>query len=1019
MPALGSESEFEATTLKRLQLLGWHHVNGPDLDRPDLREVVLKDVLRANLAKRYPALPAAALNLAVQRIANPEGVDTLRRNRHFHVERLAAGFALPVDQPDGSRHHVHIWPVDFDDIAANDFKAINQLTVQHDLNSRRPDIVLYVNGLPLVVIELKKPGDEEATAEGARRQIAAYGTLIPQLFAFNVFCVASDNTKTWMGPWCAGGDHWAPWRSADGESEETGPFEFMATLVKGLLAKDRLLAYARDFVLFEQGSEQGAEIIKKGAKYHQFFAVQKAVGRVRTAAGDPKLGVIWHTTGSGKSLTMAFLVGVLRRLPELGNPLFVLQVDRRDLDDQLFEQFAVARHLVGIVDQADSIADLRRLLQTNGGGVVFTTMQKFARRTDDAGALLETRHPELTKRRNVIVIADEAHRSQYGFDDGYARWLRQALPNAMLLGFTGTPVTLHDADTCAVFGDYIHVYHMAQSERDGATVPIWYTIRQARLQARHDEAREAIESWLAEAGEGAAPPGRWKQLEAFVRNPQRVSEVAADLLAHFHERRRVLQEQGRLAGKAMVVCISRPHAVEMAEALRAIPNCPELAVVISGDLAKDPTHWVAQGYQTTSDGKKAIKARLRKSEDPLQIVVVCDMWLTGTDIPCLDTLYLDKPMRGHTIIQAVSRVNRVFAGKDHGLIVDYIGVGDELRDATSRYAQGGYGGEVAAEIAVKAWPLFTAAVDEVRTLAAPHGNLAAIVALPALAREDATADLLQWLVLAADRRDLFLGIAGKVARAWPLVCTLAGAEAYADEVAVISVLAGQIRKTLPGLTAARDTATFMHGVVARTVAADPVHDLLNAAGLPAADVSILDDAFLQTYKNKPREDLRLRVLNRLLEDHVRNATANAPAQQRDLLAELEAAMARYHQRALSAAEVMQEFVRIKQRMDQRQQRAAGMPADEYAFYEAIEVLGARAFAEPNLRALVHEVVVALKKNLRPDWTAEHRGQVHAAVRAAVRRTLQRHGVAAADLQAWTDAFFDQARRDFAQWPLTA
>ena len=1018
MPALGSESEFEATTLARLQLLGWQHVPGADLDR-DLRDVVLIDVLRANLAKRYPKLPPSALDLAVQRIAHLDGVDTLRRNRHFHVDRLAAGFDLPVDRPDGSRQHAHIWPVDFDNVAANTFQAVNQLTVQHDLNARRPDIVLYVNGLPLVVIELKKPGDEEATAEGARKQIAAYGKLVPQLFAFNVVCVASDDTKTWMGPWCAGGDHWAPWRSTDGESEETGPFEFMATLVKGLLTKDRLLAYARDFVLYEQGSEQGAEIVKKGAKYHQFFAVQKAVERLRTAAGDRKLGVIWHTTGSGKSLTMAFLVGVLRRMPELDNPLFVVQVDRRDLDDQLFEQFAVARHLVGIVDQADSISDLRRLLQTDGGGVVFTTMQKFARRSDDAGVLLEERHPVLTERRNVIVIADEAHRSQYGLADGYARWMRQALPNAMLLGFTGTPVTLHDADTCAVFGDYIDIYHMAQSTRDGATVPIWYTIRQSRLIADHVAAREAIGRWLAEAGDGAAPPGRWKQLEAFVRNPPRVAEVAIDLLGHFRERRRVLEEQGRLPGKAMVVCISRHHAVEMAESLRAQPNCPELAVVISGNLAEDPADWADKGYQTTSDGKKAIKARLRKADDPLQIVVVCDMWLTGTDIPCLDTLYLDKPMQGHTIIQAVSRVNRVFAGKSHGLIVDYIGVGDALRDATNRYTNGGGQGTVAAEIATKAWPLFLAAIDEVRVLVAPQADLPAMVALPLLARADATADLLQWLVAATDRRDGFLACAAKVARVWPLVCTLAGAEAYADEVALLAALTGQVRKTMPGLGATRDTEAFMHSVVAQTVDAARVQDLLKAAGLPAPDVSILDDAFLQTFKDQPREDLRLRVLNRLLEDHVRNATAKAPHQQRDLLAELEEAMARYHQRALSAAEVMAEFVRIKKRMDQRNQRAAGMPDDEYAFYEAVEAFGAQTFDEPHLRALVHDVVGALKRNLRVDWTAEHRGQVQAAVRAAVQRALRRHGVAAGDLQAWTDAFYDQARREFASWPLAA
>ncbi|MCX6376823.1 MAG: HsdR family type I site-specific deoxyribonuclease, partial [Armatimonadetes bacterium] len=568
------ETDFELTTIERLEALGYRHVLGPDIER-DPRKVVLEDNLRRSLARRYPDLPPEALKTAVKTITRPEGVDTIRRNMHFH-QLLTRGFDLKVDFPDGRHEFRRIYPVDWEHPTDNEFLVVNQFPISGQ-NDRRPDILIFVNGLPLVLFELKNPYDPHPTVEDAYNQICHYRHGISQVFDFNAFTVISDGITTLHGVWSADLEWFAPWKSINGVDLERNTTGTMKTLVEGLFSKERVLEYIRDFIVFESVNEK---ITKKGAKYHQFFAVRLAARKaieVVTAGKDKRIGVIWHTTGSGKSLSMLFLVGILRRAPELENPTFVVEVDRNDLDDQLCDQFVTCRSLVGDVKHADDVDQLRQLLQTEGGEVIFTTIEKFRLKPE------EIEHPVLSERSNIILIADEAHRSQYGFLKGYARYLARALPNAKRLGFTGTPISFSGADTVEVFGDLIHTYDIKQSQEDKATVPIYYEPRMVKLHlSKHD-----VDAALDEITQGASVSdlerrkSKWAALAKAAGARDRVQEIAEDLLAHFTERTTTLD------GKAIAVCMVRANCVRLYAALTALPGCPEIAIVHKHPM---PTH---------------------------------------------------------------------------------------------------------------------------------------------------------------------------------------------------------------------------------------------------------------------------------------------------------------------------------------------------------------------------------------------------------------------------------------------
>lgn len=892
------------------------------------------------------------------------------------------------------------------------FQVVNQLPI-HGKNDRRPDILVYVNGLPLVLFELKNPYSEVPDYREALNQIQHYIADVPQLFETNALCVVSDGITTQHGMWTANEEWYAPWKSIDGTNVEAGTTGSMKTLVEGLFPKERLLAYVRDFIVFEVANES---ITKKGAKYHQFFAVRKAAERTLAAfkAGSEKrLGVIWHTTGSGKSLSMLFLVALLRREPGLRNPSIVIEVDRNDLDDQLHDQFVLGRSLVGDVRQAESVQDLRRLLQGAGGEVIFTTIEKFRLGKD------EIEHPVLSERDNVIVIADEAHRSQYGFAVGYARYLSQALPNARRLGFTGTPISLSGADTVEVFGEVIHTYDIRQSQEDRATVPIYYEPRQIKLSLAKDDVdaalAEVVDDHEAEQGDVDRRRSRWAALAAAAGAKDRIGELAKDLLAHFQGRCRTL------AGKVMVVCMTRQNCVRLFDALTALEGCPEVRIVMTGNLGKDPPEWSQAGHITTKVARDAIKERMKNPDDPLSIVIVCDMWLTGTDIPCLHTLYIDKPMRGHNMIQAISRVNRVFRDKPHGLIVDYIGVGDELREATSRYAQGGGRGEPAPDVEGTAVPLFLEALEQVRGALPPGHDYGGWRRLGNIELEDLYALVFGSLAEDDHLKDAFLDAEQRLSAAFLLVRHLDACSGHADEVIFFQRVRKQIQKVGSSKWKHRDLDAAVRDLVDDSLESAGVVDIFRVAGIAQADVSILDDQFLQTFKDQPHQNLRLKLLEKLVRDELSRLAQRRGVAVRTFRELLEATLQRYHNRLIDAAAVVSAMIEMRKQWESHRERAQqlGLTEEELTFYDAVAEQGGAVYDEAVLRDLIHDVVQTIRRNLKVDWTEPHRAAVYSEIRVSVKRVLKKRGVSTQDLEPFCERLIAQATALFREWPLAA
>jgi type I restriction enzyme R subunit len=1026
----GTETEFELTTIQRLERLRYQPVFGMEIERSH-HEVVLRDVLHAQLAARYDDLPAAALDEAVHTISRPVGVDTLRRNLAFH-QLLTRGFDLKVPRPVGAQRDApgresitnsavplhadefeyrHIYPINWDEPAKNDFRVINQFPI-HGQNDRRPDIIIFINGLPLVLFELKNPYSEKPTVEDAFNQIQHYSYEIPQVFDFNALTVISDGVTTLHGVWTGTREWYSPWKSIDGFEIEPNTTGSMKTLIEGLFPKERLLQYIRDFLVFEVVNEK---ITKKGARYHQFFAVRLAVEKTLETyarrSPDRRIGVIWHTTGSGKSLSMAFLVGILRRRAELENPIFLIEVDRNDLDKQLYDQFLAARQLVGEVQQADSVEDLRDLLQTAGGEVIFSTIEKF--RLGEG----ETSHPALNSRSNIILIADEAHRSQYGFAEGFARSLSEALPNAMRLGFTGTPISLSGADTVQVFGDLIHTYDIQQSQKDHATVPIYYEPRQLRLFQRNPALEPQFRSVTAGHDQQNINQniGRWTALAAITRSKEHVATLAQDLLEHFTDRTRTLK------GKALIVCMERLNCVRLYEALTVLPGCPEIKIIMTGNLSEDPPEWSQKGYLTTKAQREAIKERMKDPADPLQMVIVCDMWLTGTDIPCLHTLYVDKPMEGHNMIQAISRVNRVFSDKPHGLIVDYIGIGDALREATSHYTRkDGEQTDVAAEIGEKARPLFFEALDETRS-ALPRKNYANWRALSEIDLEDLYSLVYGFLCADDDQREAFLQAEVRLSSAFLLVMSLDDCRKHADEIIFYQRVRKQMLKTTTPRQTERDLDRAVQDLVDDSLEPLGVVDIFKAAGITRPDISILDDAFLQTFKDRPPESLQVKLLERLLADEIERRRRGNVTRARSFKQTLEQTLQDYHNRLIDAKEVIEQMIAMKQKMEAEAQRAEQLhlSGEEIAFYDAIAANVVSIYDQAFLCDLIHEVVQTLKRNLKVDWAEAHRADIQADIRAAVKRTLKRRKVREEDLEPFIGSILVQAQALYADWPLGA
>jgi type I restriction enzyme R subunit len=890
-----TESEVEDAALAWLGSLGWQVAHGPDIapgmpmaERTDYREVVLAQRLRDALARINPGLPAEALEDAFRKLTRPEGADLVQRNRSLH-RMLRDGVTVEYRTGDGAIRGAQARVLDFDDPANNDWLAVNQFTVTENGHTRRPDIVLFVNGLPLAVVELKNPADERATIWSAWQQLQTYQAEIPALLAKSAVLVISDGLQARVGVVGAGREWFKPWRTVTGEAPADAHTSELQVVIEGVFEMRRFLDLVRDFIVFED--DGSGRLVKKMAGYHQFHAVRVAVAETLRAAelaraqgvaeeagryeagrrpggkpGDRRIGVVWHTQGSGKSLTMAFYAGRIIREPAMANPTLVVLTDRNDLDDQLFGTFARCRDLLRQPPvQAESRAHLRELLAVEAGGVVFTTIQKFLPEAKG------DRHPTLSERRNIVVIADEAHRTQYDFIDGFARHMRDALPHAAFIGFTGTPIEKADANTRAVFGEYISVYDVRRAVEDGATVPIYYESRLARLDLP-EELKPKIDEEFEEVTEGEEVErkerlkSKWAQLEAIVGAEKRLKLLAEDIIAHFERRLEAME------GKGMVVCMSRRICVELyREIVRLRPAWRDeddargqVKVVMTGS-ATDPLEW--QPHIRNKPRREALAKRFRDPNDPFRLVIVRDMWLTGFDAPSLHTMYLDKPMRGHGLMQAIARVNRVFRDKPGGLVVDYLGLAHELKEALATYTESGGTGEttLAQEQAValmqEKYEICCGILHGLDWSDWASGDAGARIGLLPAAQEQ--------VLSRVNGKERFLQAVRDLSKAFALAVPHEKALAIRDDVAFFQAVAAALGKRAPG--EARPEEELDHAVrqiISRAVAPEGVVDLFAAAGLQKPDLSILSDEFLAEVRGMPQKNLAVELLQKLLKGEI-------------------------------------------------------------------------------------------------------------------------------------------------------
>ena len=985
----------------------------PNAERSDYDQVVLERRLRDALAPLNPSLPSTALDDAFRRLTHPEAATLETRNRAFH-RMLVNGVTVEHRDGEGRIRGAQVKVVDFDNPANNDWLAVNQFTVTENRNTRRPDVVLFVNGLPLGVIELKNPADEDATIWTAWQQLQTYKAEVPALFSMNEALVVSDGTEARIGTLTSGREWFKPWRTITGEGSADPHLTELQVMLEGVFEPSRFLALVQDFIVFE---DDGGALVKKMAGYHQFHAVKVAVDETLRAAklqraevrvaeeggryeagrkpggelGDRRIGVVWHTQGSGKSLTMAFYAGAIVREPAMENPTVVVLTDRNDLDDQLFGTFSRCQDLLRQPPtQAESRADLRSKLSVNAGGVVFTTIQKFF--PEEKGDT----HPALSDRRNIVVIADEAHRSQYDFIDGFARHMRDALPNASFVGFTGTPIELQDANTRAVFGDYISVYDIQRSVEDGATVPIYYESRLAKL-ALDEHEKPNIDLEFEEVTEGEEVERRerlktkWAQLEAVVGAEKRVTQIAEDIVAHFGQRLEALE------GKAMVVCMSRRICIDLyRELVRLRPDWHDddddkgsVKVVMTGS-ASDPPEW--QSHIRNKARREALANHFRDPAEPLQIVLVRDMWLTGFDAPSLHTMYVDKPMRGHGLMQAIARVNRVFKDKPGGLVVDYLGLAQDLKTALATYTESGGTGRTALDqdeavaVMLEKYEVCCALFHGFDWSKWTAGNAQERLGLLPAAQEHVLAQ--------EDGKERCLNAVRDLSQAFALAVPHPETFRIRDDVGFFQAVRAALSKRATGeARPEEDLDLAVRQIISRAVASEGVLDIFAAAGLDKPDISVLSDEFLAEVRGMPQRNLAVELLQKLLKGELSIRRRKNVVQARSFAEMLEQTLRRYQNRAIEAAQVIEELIQLAKEMREANARGEqlGLSDDELAFYDALETndSAVQVLGDETLRAIARELVDTVRNNVTIDWTL--RENVRAKLRAMVKRILRKHG----------------------------
>lgn len=1041
-----AESVVEQAALAWLEALGYAVKNGPDIafgeigaerSDPNYRDVVLEGRLRDALVRLNPALPAEALEEAFRKLARLEAPSLIERNRAFH--RLGIdGVPVEYRREDGSIAGAQARVFDFESPTNNDWLAVNQFTIAENQHTRRPDIILFVNGLPLVVIELKNAVDEDATIWSAFNQLQTYQAELPALFAYNAALIASDGILARIGAVGADREWFKPWRTITGEREVGPGLAELQTVLEGAFEKQRFLDLMHYFIAFE--NEGDSKLTKKLAGYHQFHAVNVAVEETLRAAqlqagaaeeylpyesgrrsggepGDRRIGVVWHTQGSGKSLSMAYYAGRMILHPAMENPTIVVLTDRNDLDDQLFGTFARCKDLLRQDPvQAESRADLRAKLAVAAGGVVFTTIQKFL--PEEKG----DRHPVLSERRNIVVIADEAHRSQYDFIDGFARHMRDALPKASFIGFTGTPIDKTDANTRQVFGDYISVYDIQRAVEDGATVPIYYESRLAKL-ALKDSERPKIDPQFEEVTEGEEVErkeklkSKWAQLEAVVGAENRVKLIARDFVDHFEKRLSVMD------GKAMIVGMSRRICVELYREIVALrpkwhgkDDGEGIIKVVMTGSATDPVDW--QSHIRNKPRREALAKRFRKPEDPFQIVIVRDMWLTGFDAPSLHTMYLDKPMRGHALMQAIARVNRVFKDKPGGLVVDYLGLADDLKKALATYTESGGKGKTAIDQdeAVAAMlakyeicsGLFHG-FDRSRWLTGKAQEKLSL--LPAAQEHILALD---------DGKNRFLQAVGDLSKAFALAVPADEALAIRDDVEFFQNVRAALVKSLAGERKPMEELDHaIRQIVSGAVSSGEVIDIFTAAGLKKPDISILSDQFLGEIRGMPQRNLAIELLRKLLQGEIKLRARRNVVQAKLFSEMLDQAIRKYQNRALETAQVIEELIRLAK--DMRAAHARGeelrLSEEELAFYDALEAndSAVKVLGEPTLRDIARELAGTVKRNVTIDWTV--RENVRAQLRVLVKRILRKHGYPPDKQEKATQTVLEQAEVLTREWAM--
>jgi len=1034
-----TEDKIEQNSLEILAELGWTLLNGPEIGPDGTNErqytdVVLSRRLESAIELINPDVPAASRDEVIKKVIRTSSPDLLLDNKDFH-NLLVNGVDVEYRANDGQIRSTQVRIFDFDHPENNDFVAVNQLTIIQDGVNRRPDVVLFVNGLPLVIIEIKNAADSKADVVKAFRQIQTYKHQISNLFRFNELCVITDGLDARIGTLTAQLERFMPWKTIDGE-REAGNVPMFDVMIRGLFNKTHLLDVIQNFIVFERDGKNDEKFIKKVAAYHQYWAVKKAIDRTieaTSAVGDHRAGVVWHTQGSGKSLSMLFYAGKLITDIRLKNPTIVVVTDRNDLDGQLFGTFAACRELLRQEpQQADSRRDLRKLLQREVGGVIFTTIQKFS--PEDS----EDNYPMLSDRTNIIVIADEAHRSQYGFkakiqvDEeqgeaktvyGNAKYMRDALPNASYIGFTGTPIETTDKSTPAVFGNYIDIYDVQRAVEDKATVPIYYESRLVDLGMD-----ETTKLWLDQEvddlleGEEMTRQDQLKaeyaQKEAIVGNIARLKLIAKDIVEHFENRLSVLD------GKGMIVTMSRRIAADLYEEIITIRpewhnNNDErgaIKVVMTGSASDELK---LQQHIRNKQNIKTIEKRFKDIKDELKLVIVCDMWLTGFDVPSLHTMYLDKPLKSHNLMQAIARVNRVYPGKEGGLVVDYLGVAVALRDALATYTQSGGNGKPMLDIREAIAVMKTKfeivrdlfyGFDYMRYFNSDTGSQLQIIL-----------DAEEHILSVHDGKKRLKQHVTELSKAFALSMPSVEALELREQVAFFQAVKARIDKLDSGGGRGGPTdddyRMALRQIVDKAIAPIGVVDVFAAAGLEKPDLPILSDEFLAEVRDMKRKNLAVEALQKLLNDEIKVHFGRNVVKSDSFSAMLANALAKYKNGTVEAAQVIEELIEIAKQMKAASEegKVTGLADDEVAFYDALRANGSAAavMEDAQLRDLARLLVKRVRGNISVDWTI--RANAQARLKVEVKRALNQYGYPPDQQAIATDLVLEQAVNYGDEW----